>query len=88
MFINKYYIDIKKSLPENNNPPSNGEGSKDWVERYNAPLLVRVRISLFVLLIINGESTEDDNVKPISLLVVPILNSLNGFFNKKKSLVK
>jgi hypothetical protein len=78
MFVYKYYSDTKKSLPENNNPPLSGEeGSEDWVVRYNVPLLVSVRISLFVLLIINGETTEDDSVKPTSLLVVPILNSLN-----------
>jgi len=77
LFINKYYIDTKKSLPENNNPPSWGEaGSEDWVERYIAPLFVSVRIFLFVLLIIKGELTEDERVNPTSVLVVPILNSL------------
>jgi hypothetical protein len=78
MFVYKYYSDTKKSLPENNNPPIGGEsGNEEWGERYNVPLLVSESISLFVLLIINGETTEDDNVKPTSALVVPILNSLN-----------
>ena len=89
MFVNKYYSDTKKSLPENSNPPIGGEeGNEDWVERYNVPLSVSESISLFVLLIINGETTEDDIVKPTSVLVAPILNSLYWFFNKKKSLVK
>ncbi len=78
MFVYKYYSDTKKSLPEKANPPIGGEvGNDDCVVRYNAPLLVRVSIFLFMLFIINGETTEDDSVKPTSLFVVPILNSLN-----------
>jgi hypothetical protein len=29
MFVNKYYSDTKKSLPENNNPPIGGKGGND-----------------------------------------------------------